>query len=116
MVEMNSESQFRFRAEELNLLTNVLNEVLNGFEIPEFERRIEMSRKDLDNLFRHLHSLADCEEVVLDLDQTHAFRNALLEVIRELGSEGFQTRTGYGFSEGNSVLKKLDGLLGTSER
>jgi hypothetical protein len=111
MVEMNSKSQFLFRAEELTLLTNVLNEVLNGFEIPEFEMRIEMSKKDLDNVFKRLHALADGEQVVLGLDQTRALRNALLEVIRELGSEEFQTRTGFSFSEGNSILKKLNRLL-----
>ena len=32
------------------------------------------------------------------------------------GSEEFQTRTGYGLSEGKSLLRKLDGLAETSER
>jgi hypothetical protein len=59
--------------------------------------------------------LGDREAATLDLDQTRAFRNALFETIRELGTDEFQTRTGYGFGQGNAVLKKLDHLLGTIE-
>jgi hypothetical protein len=109
---MTSESQFRFRPEERALLESVLNEVLNGFEVPEFEKKIGMERKCLDNFLKHLHTLSDGQEVMLDLAEARAFRSALFETIRELGVEEFQTRTGCGFGHGNAVLRKLDHLLG----
>ncbi len=107
---MNSESQFRFGSDELGLLGSVLNEVLNGFSVPDFDRRIGMKRADVENLLKHLHTLGRVA-TTLDVDQTRAFRNALFETIRELGIEEFQTRTGYDFSWGNDSLKRLDRLL-----
>jgi hypothetical protein len=41
---MNSKQQFRLDSEEKGLLGSVLNEVLNGFEVPEFDRKIGMKR------------------------------------------------------------------------
>jgi hypothetical protein len=111
---MISESQFRFSSEELGLLSSVLNEVLNGFSVPDFDRKIGMKRADVENLLKHLHALGR-GATTLDVDQTRAFRNALFETIRELGIEEFQTRTGYDLSWGNDSLKRLDRLLGSGD-
>jgi hypothetical protein len=111
MIEMNSPSQFHFDAEELGLLRSVLNEVLNGFEVPDLEKRIGFNRRSLEDLLDRLRRLGDRTGTKLDLDQTRAFRNMLFEAIKELGTEEFQTRTGYGFVQGNDALKKLDRLL-----
>jgi hypothetical protein len=110
---MNPESQFSFDPEELGLLGSVLNEVLNGFSVPDFDRRIGMKRADAENLLKHVHALGRVA-VTLDAHQTRAFRNALYETIRELGDEEFQTRTGYDLSWGEDSLKKIDRLLGSS--
>ena len=109
---MNSKQQFRFESQELGLLGSVLHEVLNGFAIPEFDRRIGMKKADLEDLLKHLHTLGDRDAVTLDIRQTRAFRNALSETIKELGAEEFHTRTGYDFGQGNASLKRLDQLLG----
>jgi hypothetical protein len=111
---MNSESQFRFESQELGLLGSVLNEVLNGFAVPEFDSRIGMKKADIEDLLKHLQTLGAGDALTLDMGQTRAFRNALSETIRELGVEEFHTRTGYDFREGNACLKRLDQLLGTS--
>jgi hypothetical protein len=110
---MNSEPQFSFNSDDLGLLGSVLNEVLNGFNVPEFDRRIGMKRADLEELLARLHDFGSHDAVTLDTSQTRAFRNALFETIKELGVEEFHTRTGYDFSQGNAVLKKLDRFLGT---
>jgi hypothetical protein len=112
---MNSKLQFRLDSEEQGLLRSVLNEVLNGFEVPEFERRIGMNSADLEQLLKHLQTLGNRDAVTLDIQQTRAFRNALSEAIRELGVEEFHTRTGYDFGQGNATLQRLDQLLGTGD-
>ncbi len=111
---MNSELQFRFDSEESGLLGSVLNEVLNGFSVPDFDQRIGMRRADLEGLFLRLRKVGSPDAMALDVNQTRALRNALSETIKELGSEEFQTRTGYDFHQGNAFLKRLDQLLGTS--
>ena len=110
---MNSEQQFSFNSDDLGLLRSVLNEVLNGFDVPEFDRRIGMKRAALEELLARLHNFGSHDAMTLDTNQTRAFRNALFETIRELGVDEFHTRTGYDFSQGKAVLKKLDRFLGT---
>ena len=106
-----SDSKFHLLEEERGLIQSALNEVLNGFETPDFERRIGMNRKNLDDLLKHLQQLRGDEEVTLDLDQARALRNVLLETIRELGVEEFQTRTGHELSRGYAAVKKLGDML-----
>jgi len=108
---MNAQLQFRPGAEEMGLLKSVLNEVLHGFEIREFERRIGLERKTLDALFEQFRLVDRRETATLDINQTRAFRNALFETIRELGVHEFETRTGYSLHQGEAVLEKLDHLL-----
>ena len=109
---MTFESQFRFRPEEWGLLESVLNEVLNGFEVPDFQKTLGIEKGGLDKLLKSLQMLDGKEEITLDLSQTQAFRNALSEAMRELGIDEFRTRTGYDFAQGNAALRKLDNMLG----
>ena len=110
-----TKQQFHLDSEALGLLGSVLNEVLNGFEIPEFDRKIGMKRGQLKELLKHLHTLPSRDTVTLDVQQTYAFRNALSETIRELGAEEFHIRTGYDFDLGNAFLERLNQLLGSKE-
>jgi hypothetical protein len=106
------QSVFRFDSSEWRLLGNALNEVINGFNVPEFERTIGTEKGSLEQLLRHLHTLHDADELVLGVAQTRAARNALRETIHELGVEEFHTRTGYDFEQGQAILQKLNRLLG----
>jgi hypothetical protein len=91
---------------------NTLNEVINGFKVPDFERTIGVPTGSLERLLRQIHTLHATEELTLDVIGTRAVRNALRETILELGIEEFQTRTGYDFQEGEAILLKLNRLLG----
>lgn len=104
-------SLFRFGSDEWGLLGNALNEVINGFDIPNFEGTIGAEKGSLEELLRHLHTLHDADELVLGVPETRAVRNALRETIRELGVEEFHTRTGYDFEQGQAILRKLNRLL-----
>jgi hypothetical protein len=108
---MMSGSQFRFDSEDLGLLQSVLNEVLNGFKVPDFDQRIGMNRGEAEELFKRIRSLHCGDSLTLGLHEARAFRNALSETIKELGPEEFHTRTGYTLSHGNASLNRLDGLF-----
>lgn len=113
---MGDETVFRFNSEEWGLFGNALNEVINGFRVPEFERTIGMEKASLKQLLRHLHTLNDSDELDLGIRETRAARNALCETLRELGPSRweFQTRTGYDLERANAILTKLDCLLADS--
>ena len=72
-----------------------------------------MKRADLEHLFSRLHVPGNQDAIMLDVNQARALRNALFETIGELGSEEFQTRTGYDFGRGTTFLQRLDQLLGS---
>jgi hypothetical protein len=105
---MTSENQFRLNPLERRLLRSVLNEVLNGFDIPDFESKIGMEREDTAALLGHVKLLNDIEAPILTPAQVRVFRNSLFETIRELGVEEFQTRTGFDLHYGHQILEKLD--------
>jgi len=42
---------------ELIIINNVLNEICNGVDIPEFETRIGYSREQVEKLLDQIHSL-----------------------------------------------------------
>jgi hypothetical protein len=106
---------FVCEAKDSWLLQNVLNEVLHGFDISNFDDSIGMNRSELEQLLGNLSRLltrrSDGVELKLDRRQTRAFRNALHETLRELGVEEFHARTGFDFQEGKDILRELDELL-----
>jgi hypothetical protein len=106
-----TKSQFSFDSEEWVLLGNALNEVLNGFEVSEFEQTIGATKSEVESLLQKLHQLSKVDEVQLDLMQARAARNALCETIRKLGVEEFEIRTGYEFARGRAILDGIDSAL-----
>ena len=112
---MSNLKTFAFQQHESNLLHNVLNEVLNGFEVKDMKATIGMERQELERLLDQLHHSPQCNEVQLSMEQTRAFGNALRETLHELGGEEFQTRTGYTFDEGERILKYIQKLTDQSE-
>ena len=93
------------------LLHNVLNEILNGFAVHNFESTIGLPRSEVEELFRHLNQLSNEVPVQLTRTEAWAAHNALREALRELGIEEFQTRTGFDFAESERVLRRLGRLL-----
>jgi hypothetical protein len=87
-----------------------VNEVLNGFRLDDFDETIGASREEFRPLLGHFWGLPE-DGVTLDLCQALAFRNALRESLRELGTEEFQTRTGYSFEYGRQILAELDSVV-----
>jgi hypothetical protein len=108
---MPERSLFRFGFAEWRLFGNALNEVINGFNVPDFERTIGAEKATLEKLLTHVQALRDSDELVLGVPETRAVRNALRETIRELGVEEFHTRTGYDYEQGEAILGKLNWLL-----
>lgn len=108
---MAEQSLFRFNSAEWRLFGNALNELINGFSVPDFERTIGAEKASLEKLLTHLQTLRANDELVLGVAETHAVRNALRETIRELGVEEFHTRTGYDYEQGQAILGKLNRLL-----
>ena len=66
--------------------------------------------KNFRKLLGHFWGLPEVG-VSLDLRQALAFRNALRESLRELGTKEFQTSTGYTFEYGRQILAELDGVI-----
>lgn len=112
---MMSNDPFTYHLGDWGLLHSVLNEVLNGFALDNFDVVIGMKRSELGQLLAYLHELPGDADVDLNLTQAVAFRNALRETLRELGIEEFSTRTGYDFEVGEHVLEKLDQLISANE-
>lgn len=92
------------------LLRSVLNEVLNGFLIDDFDTAIGMEKAEVQKLLTELNELPDEAGLDLDRKQAVAFRNALHRTLSELGVEEFQTRTGIDFEEAQDVLTHLNDL------
>ncbi len=108
-------NQFFIESGDAQLFRSVLNEVLNGFMVDDFNAAIGLERSELERLLKYLSRLPDDSEVELTLVEMRAFHNALRETLDELGIEEFHTRTGFEFEEGERVFKKLDYLLNESK-
>jgi len=106
-------SEFRLTLDSTKsrLLRSVLNEVLNGFAINNFEVVIGKSKTELNNLLVRLGDLSEDSKLELDFSQALAFSNALRESLRELGFNEFHTRTGFGLEEGQRALLELNALF-----
>jgi hypothetical protein len=108
---MSDETVFRFNSNESVLFNNVLNEVINGFRVPEFERTIGMEKTSAKQLLEHIYTLRESDELDLGIRETRAVRNALCESLRNIPPREFQTRTGYYLERAKAILTKLDSLL-----
>lgn len=97
------------------LLRNALNEVLNGFAIQSFEATVGISRSELEMLFEYFNDHPAGSQVQLTRTQASAALNALRVSLDALGSEEFQTRTGFDFAESEIAGQRLTRILDGSE-
>jgi len=103
--------QFNLDSAKRGLLHSVLNEIINGFFLPDVNKCIGTDKENLEPLLAHLCDLPKGAVITLDRAQTIAFHNALRESLRELGVEEFDTRTGYRFEEVQRILRELKVLI-----
>lgn len=108
---MHQKGYFRFTSHEWALFERVLNEVVHGFFVPDFEATIGNPAESAKLLLCQIQALRKSEELSLSGSDARAVRNALRETLRELGIGEFHTRTGYEFDQAKTILTKLDGLL-----
>lgn len=89
----------------------ILNEVVNGFRVPDFEETLRASPSSAKELLTRVHCVAvrasESQTFTLSNEETHFFRRALLATLDELGEDEFETRTGYPFEEGQKKLADL---------
>jgi hypothetical protein len=52
-----SSASVSFTEAEFVLLSNALNEVLNGFDVPEFDTRLGASKQETEELLHQISSL-----------------------------------------------------------
>jgi hypothetical protein len=84
------------------LTQSVVGEVLSGFRLENFDEPIGTGREECQKYLGHFWGLPE-DGAGLNLPQALAFRNALRETLRQLGTEEFQTRTGYTFEYGQHI-------------
>ena len=94
-------------------MSNVLNEVNHGFRVPDFERRIGLSRQEADNLHSEILGSSPTENtrIKLSIQQLRALLNALTETLLELGVEEFSTRVGPSFEEGQRLRDEIESAI-----
>jgi hypothetical protein len=89
------------------LVGNVLNEVLNGFLVSDFENSIGISRADAQSTLIKIRQLGKAEPLGLDVSLVPGILKALEVVISELSSADFSTRTGRTLEEAYLLANKL---------
>ena len=103
--------------DEVLLLSNVLNEVCNGFGIPDFEQSIGVTRERASKLSTKIEVLATDTErhanhpgqnvLEFNSEDLSILKNALKANLEELGPDEFSIRTGCDFNEGRELLVDL---------
>jgi hypothetical protein len=112
-----SELTLRLSHEDVGLYTNVLNEILNGFKVRDFEEQIGMSREAAESLLQRLDEAYKAstetgkQYLALGIDEVRALKAGFLLCIRELGEEEMSARTGFSVPEAERHLLVLDNLL-----
>jgi hypothetical protein len=99
-------------ADERRLLLNVLNEVLHGFAVDNFDEVIGKGREEVLHLLTEVSEAGGDQKVVLNPDQTAIFRNALRTTLASLSAGDFPVRTGEDINIAESVLARLDQEIG----
>src|ERR1044071_8474583 len=104
-------NQYRFNPGEWLLLHSVLNEVINGLPIEDYESVIGLEKADLEKFLGYLHELPRDAELRIDERRLVVFRNALHETLRMTDDWEFKIRTAYSSEEARKFLKQLDDLI-----
>jgi hypothetical protein len=103
--------------EEIGLYANIVNEILNGIDVPDLEAQIGTSRGTANLLLRRLNSAFEATQdtprytMTLDADEANALRVGFLICIRELGDQEMHARTGFFILEAKGHVRTLDRLL-----
>jgi hypothetical protein len=99
--------------EERLCLSSVLNEVLHGFRVPNFDQQIGLSRREADDLHVRLMRESTLESPLLELTtrQLIGLRNAIIETVNELGIEEFDTRVGAPLQNAEQMSSQIDGAI-----
>jgi hypothetical protein len=95
--------------EDVLLFNNVLNEVCNGFGLPDFESKIGAPENRVRDLLTRIQGFEPDRPVRVQLlkQELLVLENALRETLRELGVEEFSIRTGVPFEFGQAALGEL---------
>ena len=105
-------NQLLLDSEERKLLFfQISNEVLNGFQVSDFEREIGSSKEGLKTMFQTLRSIPCENDVIIELEQAPIIRNALSLSLEELGTDEFQTRIGFDFEWAQGILEEFNLLI-----
>jgi uncharacterized small protein (DUF1192 family) len=98
-----------FTPEERHCLSSALNEVRNGFPLANFEQQIGISRQEAQQLHTEFKKQSSSQDPRLELTvrQLSALHNALIETLKELGIEEFETRVGMPFEEARRFEREV---------
>lgn len=103
------QAEANLETDDVRLFNNVLNEVCNGFTVPNFESNIGATENQVYDLFRRVRTLETDRPVriLLIKHELLILENALRETLQDLGDEEFSIRTGLPFEFGHAALKEL---------
>jgi|SRR5579871_1314057 len=102
--------------EEIGLYTNVLNEILNGLEIRDFQGRISTSREAAEALLRRLGDAFETSTqsqkrtLSFRLGEIRTLEAGFLTCMQELGAEEMPIRTGLSLVEAERHVFLLNHL------
>ena len=98
--------------EESNFLAwEITNEVVHGFRVDDFKRKIGSTEEEFASTSKRLRAIETTENVQIEAFEAVAYRNALALTLYELGEDEFETRTGFDFDKGGRILREMNFLL-----
>ncbi|MBS1800215.1 MAG: hypothetical protein JSS95_10350 [Acidobacteria bacterium] len=99
-------------ASEAELLLNAIpNELINGFELNNFESTIGIGIDQLKSISENFQDFSKSNKFVVHCSEARSLKNALAAVLNELGIEEFQTRTGFEHDEAQRLLGDMERIL-----
>jgi hypothetical protein len=94
--------------EELILYLRCLNEVLRGFAVENFERRLGLSKAELTKDDARLREIEKSARNGGSIRDVHIHAVVIKATMEELGKSEFPTRTGFELREAQRLLEKLN--------
>lgn len=99
---------FTLDSQQKGLSSAILNEVLYGFTVDNFQEEVGLPRPEI----QELHNLVNSEipGVAVTAEQRDVLAKSLKLTLVELGPDEFQIRTGYDYDEAKKFLHELTAL------
>jgi hypothetical protein len=95
--------------DDLTLYLQCLNEVLRGFSVENFERRLGASESELVEEDGNLREIERAARKGGPIPNNIRIRPQVIRVtVEELGESGFQTRTGFELHESEILLRRIE--------